>query len=138
MAEGDLLVEPLAWRQSWLWARPLRKAELPDDPIVVNGHWRSRTTYLHQLLACDSTLATARNSLTTAPHVALLLKPFIRWALQTWMTRQRPIDAVPCGPDDPQEDELGLARLSIDTTMAGMAFPLAYPKFFRPNVLVAP
>ena len=49
--------------------------------------------------------------------------------------RQRPIDMVPWGPDDPQEDELGLARLSIDTNMAGMAFPLAYSWFFRRNVL---
>ena len=77
MGLSGLLVEPLAWLQSWLWARRLRKAELPDDPI----------------------------------------------------------DAVPWGPDDPQEDELGLARLSIDTNMAGMAFPLAYPWFFRRNVL---
>ena len=109
MGLSGLLVEPLAWLQSWLWARRLRKAELPDDPIVVIGHWRSGTTYLHQLLACDPTLATARNSLTTAPQVALLLKPWIRWALQAWMTRKRPIDAVPWGPNDPQEDELGLA-----------------------------
>ena len=35
----------------------------------------------------------------------------------------------------PPEDELGLARLTIDTNMAGMAFPLAYPWFFRRNVL---
>ena len=101
MGLSGLLVELLAWLQSWLWARPLRKAELPDDPIVVIGHWHSGTTYLHQLLACDSTLATARNSLTTAPHVALLLKPWIRWALQEWMTRQRPINAVPWWPHDP-------------------------------------
>ena len=63
MGLSGLLVEPLAWLQSWLWACRLRKAELPDDPIVVIGHWRSGTTYLHQLLACDPTLATARNSL---------------------------------------------------------------------------
>ena len=42
---------------------------------------------------------------------------------------------MPWGPDDPQEDEVGLARLSIDTNMAGMAFPRAYPWFFRRNVL---
>ena len=45
------------------------------------------------------------------------------------------LDAVPWGPNDPQEDELGLARLSIDSNMAGMAFPLAYSWFFRRNVL---
>ena len=57
MGLSGLLVEPLAWLQSWLWARRLRKAELPDDPIVVIGHRRSGTTHLHQLLACDPTLA---------------------------------------------------------------------------------
>ena len=45
MGLSGLLVEPLAWLQSWLWARRLRKAE------------------------CRTTRA--------------------------WMTRQRPIDAVP-------------------------------------------
>ena len=135
MSISGLVVEPLAWLQSCLFARRLNKAELPDDPIVVIGHWRSGTTYLHQLLACDPTLATARNSLTMAPQVALLLKPLIQSALKVWMTRQRPIDAVPWGPDDPQEDEVGLARLTMDTNMAGMAFPRAYLWFFRRNVL---
>ncbi|WP_392346993.1 sulfotransferase, partial [Parasynechococcus sp.] len=135
MGFSGLLVEPLAWLQLWLLDRQLQKAALPDDPIVVIGHWRSGTTYLHQLLACDPTLAMARNALTMAPQVALLLKPWFCWALKVWMTRQRPIDAVLWGPDDPQEDELGLARLTIDTNMVGMAFPLAYPWFFRRNVL---
>ena len=135
MGLSGLLVEPLAWLQSWLWARRLRKAELPDDPIVVIGHWRSGTTYLHQLLASDPTLATARNSLTMAPQVALLLRPLIRSALLAWMTPLRPIDAVPWSPDDPQEDEVGLARLTMDTNMAGMAFPRSYSWFFRRNVL---
>ncbi|QNI63914.1 sulfotransferase [Synechococcus sp. A15-44] len=135
MSLSGLVVEPMAWLQSCLFARRLHKAELPDDPIVVIGHWRSGTTYLHQLLASDPTLATARNSLTMAPQVALLLKPLIRLALKAWMTRQRPIDAVPWGPNDPQEDEVGLARLTMDTNMAGMAFPRSYSWFFRRNVL---
>ena len=129
MGLSGLLVEPLAWLQSWLWARRLRKAELPDDPIVVIGHWRSGTTYLHQLLACDPTLATARNSLTTAPQVALLLKPWIRWALQAWMTRKRPIDAVPWGPNDPQEDELGWPDSASTPTWRAWPSPWPIPGF---------
>jgi len=102
----------------------------------VIGHWRSGTTYLHQLLAYDPAVATARNTLTMAPQVALLLKPWIAPVLKAWMTRTRPIDAVPWGPDDPQEDELGLARLTFDTNMAGMAFPRNYFANFRRHVLV--
>ncbi len=135
MGISGLLVEPLAWVQSLVFGRRLQSLQLPDDPIVVIGHWRSGTTYLHQLLACDPSLATARNSLTAAPQVALLFKPLLRRVLKAWMTRRRPIDAVPWGADDPQEDEVGLARLTMDTNMAGMAFPLEYPFFFRRNVL---
>ena len=133
---SGLLVELLAWMQSLLFTQRLQRVQLPDDPIVVIGHWRSGTTYLHQLLACDPTVATARNTLTVAPQVALLLKPWIAPLLKAWMTRFRPIDAVPWGPDDPQEDELGLARLTFDTNMGGMAFPRDYLANFRRHVLV--
>ena len=133
---SGLLVEPLAWVQSLLFAQRLQRVQLPDDPIVIIGHWRSGTTFLHQLLACDPTVATARNNLTVAPQVALLLKPWIAPLLKAWMTRVRPIDAVPWGPDDPQEDELGLARLTFDTNMGGMAFPRDYLANFRRHVLL--
>ena len=131
-----LLVETLAWLQSLLLTQRLRRVQLPDDPIVINGHWHGGTTFLHQLLACDPTVATARNSLTVAPQVALLLKPWIASLLKVWMTRVRPIDAVPWGPNDPQEDELGLARLTVDTNMGGIAFRRDYLANFRRHMLV--
>jgi hypothetical protein len=132
---SGLLVEPLAWCQDlWLCIR-WRGVDCPDDPVIVVGHWRSATTYLHQLLAADPAAATARNSLTMAPQVALLLKPLIRPLLKKLMSAHRPIDAVPWSADDPQEDEIGLARLTMDTNMAGMAFPRDYLRHFRHSVL---
>ena len=130
-----LIVEPIAWLQLILFGRRLRRLTLPRDPVVVIGHWRSGTTFLHQLLACDPSAATARNRLTMAPQVALLLKPWIRWFLPSLMTSIRPIDNVPWGADDPQEDEVGLARLTIETNMAGLAFPRLYRRCFRDFVL---
>ena len=121
-----LIAEPMAWLQSLVFERRLKQLQLPSDPVVVIGHWRSGTTYLHQLLSCDPTVVTARNSLTVAPQVALLLRPLLRWWLQITMTDQRPIDAVPWSADDPQEDEIGLARLTMDSHMAGLAFPQDY------------
>lgn len=99
---SGVIVGPFAWLQSLLWGSQLRQLSLPPDPIVVIGHWRSGTTYLHQLLACDPTMATARNSLTVAPQVALLFRLPIRLILGIGMTSVRPIDAVPWGIDDPK------------------------------------
>ena len=128
---GGLCLAPMGWLQSLIWGRALRELELPDAPVIVIGHWRSGTTYLHQLLAADPAAATARNALTVAPQVALLLKPLIVAVLNRLMTATRPIDAVPWSALDPQEDEIGLARLTIDTHMAGVAFPQDYLKHFH-------
>ena len=135
IAVSGLVLEPTAWLQSLCFGRQLKRCRHPDNPIIVIGHWRSGTTYLHQLLAADKQAATARNSLTIAPQAALLLKPLLRPLLKRLMTTTRPIDAVCWGADDPQEDELGLARLSIDTNMAGVAFPRDYSMHFRRCVL---
>ena len=64
---SGLLVEPLAWMQSLLFTQRLQRVQLPDDPIVVIGHWRSGTTYLHQLMACDPCVATASQHLDGGP-----------------------------------------------------------------------
>ena len=132
-----LVLEPLAWCQSWMLRSRLQTLELPDDPVVIIGHWRSGTTFLHQLMAADPATATARNSLTIAPQVALLLKPWLVPLLQRWMSPTRPIDAVPWSAEDPQEDEIGLARLTFDTNMAGVAFPQQYLHHFRRCVLAS-
>lgn len=133
---SGLLVEPLAWVQSLLIRRQLRARQLPPDPIVVIGHWRSGTTYLHQLLASDPAAATVRNSLMVAPQVAVLLRSLIVLLLARLMSARRPIDAVAWGPEDPQEDELCIAKLTLDTNMAGVAFPLDYLIHFRRSVLL--
>jgi len=135
MTMSGLVVEPLAWLQSLLIRRQLRALRLPPDPILVIGHWRSGTTYMHQLLASDPAAATARNSLMVAPQVGVLLHSLINSLLARLMSATRPIDAVAWGPDDPQEDELCIAKLTIDTNMAGVAFPLDYLVHFRRSVL---
>ena len=128
---GGLLLQPFAWLQSLFWGRALKRLELPDDPVIVFGHWRSGTTYLHQLMAADPGTATARNALTVAPQAALVLKPLIIAVLNRLMTATRPIDAVPWSALDPQEDEIGLARLTMDSHMAGVAFPQDYLRHFH-------
>ena len=135
LTASGLMVEPFAWLQALIYGRRIQACACPDNPVVVIGHWRSGTTYLHQLLAADPAAATARNHFTIAPQAALVLKPLLKPLLKRGMTQHRPIDAVPWGAEDPQEDELGLARLTMDTNMAGIAFPQNYPRHFRRAVL---
>ena len=132
---SGLVVEPFAWLQSLIYGRRIQACACPDDPVVVIGYWRSGTAYLHQLLAADPAAASARNHFTIAPQAALVLKPLLMSLLQRLMTQHCPIDAVPWGAEDPQEDEVGSARLTVVTHMAGIAFPLNYPRHFCRAVL---
>jgi hypothetical protein len=135
MTMSGLVVEPLAWLQSLLIRRQLRAHRLPPEPIAVIGHWRSGTTYMHQLLASDPSAATARNSFMVAPQVGVLLHSLINSLLARLISATWPIDAVAWGPDDPQEDEIYIEKLTIDTNMAGVAFPLDYLVHFQRSVL---
>ena len=58
---SGLMVESLAWLPSLLIRRQLRARQLPPAPIVMLGHWRSGTTYLHQLLTRDPAADLIRN-----------------------------------------------------------------------------
>jgi len=126
-----LLIEPLAILQDVLYWYWLRQQTFPRNPVIIIGHWRSGTTYMHQLLACDPTMATTRNSQTIAPQISLICKTLLRWYVACIFQKFRPIDHVAWDGDDPQEDEYGICRNCLDTNMAGVVFCHDYVPHFR-------
>ena len=70
-----------------------------------------------------------------AAQVALLLKLLIPSLMHAWMTAVRPINEIPWSENDPQEDEVRIACLTMDTQMAAMAFPQVFPFHFRRVVM---
>ena len=55
--------------------------------------------------------------------------------MSDWMKAVRLINEIPCSENDPQEDEVGITRLTKDTQMAAMAFPQVFPFHFRRVVM---
>ena len=55
--------------------------------------------------------------------------------MHAWMTAVRPINEIPWSENDPQEDEVRIACLTMDTQMAAMAFPQVFPFHFRRVVM---
>ena len=39
--------------QTLIWSRRIRETEIEQAPLFIIGHWRSGTTWLHELLALD-------------------------------------------------------------------------------------
>jgi hypothetical protein len=115
--------EALAAIQQAIWGRGIARTSLAADPIVNVGHWRSGTTLLHELLACDPRF-TAPNTLQCAvPAHFVLSEEFARTWLGFLLPAHRPMDAMRLGFDRPQEDELALCNLGMPSPWWVVAFP---------------
>jgi hypothetical protein len=94
-----------------------------QPPVFVLGHWRSGTTLLHELLACDPRHAAPTTYECFAPHHHLVSGAWLP-ALLGWLRpTRRPMDNVVAGWDRPQEDEFALALLGQPSPYEQIAFP---------------
>lgn len=93
------------------YADPLARVEVAP-PIFLLGHWRSGTTWLHQLLACDARFRAPSFAETLQPHTMLLGTPFLEKLLDAVLPSDRVIDKVALAGNTPAEDEFALAALT--------------------------
>lgn len=92
-------------------------------PLFVLGHWRSGTTFLHNLLACDPGHAFPTTLQCLFPGSFLITQHTLGWLVSALLPAKRPMDDVPLGRDTPFEDEFALAKLGVASTYAGLAAP---------------
>src|SRR5262249_52029499 len=71
-------------------------------PVFILGHWRSGTTYLHNLLSLDPQFGWVSMLEVIAPEAALTSGPFLRPAFGPLLPATRPFDAVALDFDAPQ------------------------------------
>lgn len=106
-----------------IWGRGMRHARIEADPVVILGHWRSGTTLLHELVACDRRFTAPNTIQCGAPSHFVLSEEFARDWLGFLLPPERPMDAMAMGFDRPQEDEVALANLGLPSPWWGIAFP---------------
>lgn len=94
-----------------------RYAALPampemEDPVFIIGHWRSGTTYAHNLLSCDDRFGYCSTYQTVFPHLMLWGRPFFKRCMAAVMPSSRPTDSMKLGADLPQEEEFALSNMT--------------------------
>src|SRR5262245_1253162 len=93
-----------------------------QPPIFIIGHWRSGTTFLHELLACDPALAAPSTYECICPgHFHLSARLFGR--LDYLIPATRPMDDMKLGWNTPQEDEFALLNMGLPSVYQELAFP---------------
>lgn len=124
-----LVATPFRWYESLYYYLFVQKSQKLQDPVFIIGHWRSGTTYLHQILAQDRQMAYITTYQTVFPHYLyskFLFLPFMK----SQMPENRPGDNVRLVAKNPQEDEFALSNINPYTYYQFMYFPEEYSKFY--------
>jgi hypothetical protein len=107
----------------------IEAVEIKQPPVFIIGHWRSGTTYLHELMHLDERFVSPTTYQCFAPHHCLLTEGLMN-SLGGWLIpKQRPMDNMAAGWDRPQEDEFALLTLGAPTPYVRMAFPNDPPPY---------
>ncbi len=117
------ILSPFRLKERLIEHKHIKKISIDRDPVFIIGHWRSGTTYLHNVLSLDDSFGCCSTFHATLPHVFLqsekLLKPLLSASIPT----KRPMDDVAMGPDLPQEEEYAIANIIPDGYYNGWCFP---------------
>jgi hypothetical protein len=113
----------LALLERAIFGRAVRATSIDQPPIFLLGHWRSGTTLLHELMACDESLGYPNTYQCMAPsHFLLTERLFTRW-LRYLLPATRPMDNMQLALDRPQEDEFAMCMLGAGSPLSAIAFP---------------
>lgn len=117
------LMTPLRIKEHIQFDTTIQKTDIPYHPIFILGHWRSGTTYMHNILSLDISLGYFSTLHAAFPDIFLGSEPLIHSFVTKSLPKKRPMDDVTMGPGFPQEDEFALAAVSPYSANHGLCFP---------------
>lgn len=91
------------------------------EPVFIAGFWRSGTTFLHELLACDPRHGFPATHACLRPFDFLLQRP--EWFSRAGQAIERPMDRMIITPASPQEEEFALLSLGLPSPYEFLLFP---------------
>lgn len=128
-----LVWSPLRWFESALLHSKINKTNV-KAPIIILGHPRSGTTYLHYLLAADPNLAYSNTYEVFMPRIFYFFGKYIGKMMDPMMPKKRAMDNLSMGAYKPTMDEFALANLSQASWCHGFYFPKKINYYFEKYV----
>ena len=118
----SVLNSGLGLTEKILYGGRVRKVQL-EDPVFVIGHWRTGTTFLHELLALDPRHTFPNTYECFIPNHFLLTEEFAVNNLGFLLPKHRPMDNMAAGLERPFEDEFALMNMGLPSPYLHLAFP---------------
>jgi hypothetical protein len=125
----SLLNSGLAGVDHLLYSRKVARVQLKKAPLFILGHWRSGTTFLHELLIRDPEHTFPSTYQCFVPHHFVFTDAWITPWTKGLLPSRRPMDNMAAGWHRPQEDEFALGNLGQPTPYLSMMFPSRGPVY---------
>ena len=109
--------------QSLLFKGKIQRHELPAPPIFIVGHWRSGTTFLHDLISLDDQFTYPSTLQCFLPNQFLITGKLFLKLDKFLVPEKRPQDNVTTSFHKPQEDEFAIFNMGHHSPYLRMAFP---------------
>jgi hypothetical protein len=100
-------------------------------PLFILGHWRSGTTWLHEILARDERFGYPNSYQVSFPHTFLTTEKFSARLMAPFLPRRRPMDGMEMRFASPQEDEFAICASTLKSPCVGWVFPRQKQEFAR-------
>lgn len=104
------LLSTLAPIQEHRYDKLLRNQPIKNDPLFILGHWRSGTTFVHNVFSCDPHFGYNTTYQTVFPHLMMFGQGFFKKQMSWLMPSHRPTDNMELAVDLPQEEEFALTN----------------------------
>ena len=100
-------------------------------PLFILGHWRSGTTFLHEILSRDERFGYPNSYQVSFPHTFLSTEKFGARLMAPFLPRRRPMDGMEMKFSSPQEDEFAICASTLQSPCLGWVFPRQRHEFAR-------
>lgn len=127
----NILTLPFFLLELLIFDHRIQKAELHPEPVFIIGHWRSGTTFLHNLMSRDPQFAWMNIVHIYASSYFLIGYPILRQLAKIMMPKKRPMDGIELKLDYPQEEEYAMATYSTRSINHMMSFTHNCEKYFE-------
>ncbi|MCD8292687.1 MAG: sulfotransferase [Prevotellaceae bacterium] len=105
------LLSTLTPLQERRYQKLLADKPMEHDPVFILGHWRSGTTFVHNVFSCDKHFGYNTTYQTVFPHLIMWGQPFFKKNMSWLMPDKRPTDNMELAVDLPQEEEFALTNM---------------------------
>ena len=123
LLQNSLISSVLTLVEKKKFSKTIREIIIEKPPVFIIGHWRTGSTFLHQIINLDPQFTAPSMVQSVIPDHFLFSTQYYVPVMKLLMPKRRPMDEVTLSPFEPQEDEFALVRMGSESPLEKLIFP---------------